>query len=398
MEQEPREKAIRGLRECFGDVSKQAEAIRAPLRICPVGAHVDHQYGRLMGMAIDRALHLAFIPRRESRVRLYSELYGERVEIDLTAREDSPRGHWSDFLRGAVWALRRRGTPVSHGWDGYLCSNTPVGGLGSSAAFGLSCLMALERANGLSIRREENVFLHCQLEREFVGVNVGLNDPMVITHSKKGCVVALDCLGERWDLLPGTGEGEAAWCLLYSGVERSLVGTEYNQRVGECREAAAQLARLGDLKVEGGMGLGKIPRLVYEQQGENLPPRLQQRARHFFTEVARVEEAVRYWSEGDVRGLGRLMNESCESSIQDYQSGAPQLIELARCARDAPGCYGCRFSGGGFGGFCLALVDPRQTEATLENIQREYRARQPKYAEHYLAYRCRGDAGIEILT
>ncbi|MGD2175798.1 MAG: galactokinase family protein, partial [Candidatus Brocadiaceae bacterium] len=37
--------------------------VRSPYRVCPLGAHVDHQLGQVTGMALDRALLLAFCPR-----------------------------------------------------------------------------------------------------------------------------------------------------------------------------------------------------------------------------------------------------------------------------------------------------------------------------------------------
>lgn len=397
MTSEAGRQAIQGLQERFGGPLEGVRVVRAPLRICPLGAHVDHQYGRLIGMTIDRALHLAFIPRPQPRIRFFTTLYSEQGEIDLSQPLGSARGHWSDFLRGAIWALQGQGKPVKRGWDGYLLADTPVGGLGSSAALGLSCLMALETVNGLPLDRQENILHHYQLERDFVGVHVGLNDPTMITHSRPGWMVELDCLSERWERVPWGGREKPSWCLLYSGVERSLAATDYNRRVQECGEAAARLAELSGWKLEGEPGLGKISHVLCGEYQHRLPLTLQRRARHFFTEVERVRQAVRCWFQGDQAGLGRLMNASCESSISDYECGAPPLIDLFQCARQAPGCYGSRFSGGGFGGFCIALIDPRQREATLEYIQRQYQARQPDHASHYRAYPCRMDDGIELM-
>jgi len=34
----------------------------SPYRVCPIGAHVDHQYGPVLGMAIDVGTTLAFVP------------------------------------------------------------------------------------------------------------------------------------------------------------------------------------------------------------------------------------------------------------------------------------------------------------------------------------------------
>ena len=391
------ERAAHGLRKRSGSSSKTIQVVRAPLRICPVGAHVDHQAGRLIGMAIDRALWLAFVPNGERRVRLYSRCFDEQVELDLAGPLGPASGHWADFLKGAVWALRGQGVAVEQGWDGYLDSNTPIGGLSSSAASGLAFLTAFQVAGGRPWSREENVQMHYRLERQYVGVKVGLNDPTMISHSIQGHVVHLDCLTDEWRHLAWGGARQDTWCLLFSGVGRSLTGTPYNRRVEECLEAAARLVESSGVKTEAQLALGRIPQDVFDAYAGRLPENLRRRAEHYYSEVERVDRAAEAWTAGDTAALGRLMNESCESSIQSYQSGAPPLIELARIARQAPGCCGCRFSGGGFGGFCIALVDSERVEETLAYIEREYKARQPQYAQHYQALKCRDANGLELL-
>ena len=52
--------------------AREVCVVRSPYRICPLGAHVDHQLGEVTGMAIDRALLFAFVPREEARVRVRS--------------------------------------------------------------------------------------------------------------------------------------------------------------------------------------------------------------------------------------------------------------------------------------------------------------------------------------
>ena len=31
-----------------------------PYRVCPMGAHSDHQYGKITGFAIDKGIHIAY--------------------------------------------------------------------------------------------------------------------------------------------------------------------------------------------------------------------------------------------------------------------------------------------------------------------------------------------------
>ncbi|MFW6300515.1 MAG: galactokinase family protein, partial [Oceanicaulis sp.] len=39
-----------------------SRAVRSPLRICPLGAHVDHQDGVVSGMALTDSIDLVYTP------------------------------------------------------------------------------------------------------------------------------------------------------------------------------------------------------------------------------------------------------------------------------------------------------------------------------------------------
>jgi galactokinase len=34
-----------------------------PYRISPLGAHIDHQWGKINGLAIDKGIHIAYRPK-----------------------------------------------------------------------------------------------------------------------------------------------------------------------------------------------------------------------------------------------------------------------------------------------------------------------------------------------
>ena len=41
-------------------------------RICPLGAHVEHQVGRITGLAIDKGIHIAYKPKKNGVVEMSS--------------------------------------------------------------------------------------------------------------------------------------------------------------------------------------------------------------------------------------------------------------------------------------------------------------------------------------
>ena len=51
-----------------GWINRDVRVVRSPYRICPLGAHVDHQLGRVTGMAIDRSILLAFVPTDDASI------------------------------------------------------------------------------------------------------------------------------------------------------------------------------------------------------------------------------------------------------------------------------------------------------------------------------------------
>ena len=71
------------------------------------------------------------------------------------------------------------------------------------------------------------------------------------------------------------------------------------------------------------------------------------------------------------------MNASCESSIHNWEAGSPELIELQQILLNTEGVYGSRFSGAGFGGCVIALVDGTRDDDIRRSVDRAMDARPP---------------------
>ena len=82
--------------------------IFSPYRVCPLGAHVDHQHGLVTGFAIDKGVDLWFDIREDSRVVLDSETFSGHVEFDIATPALVKQGEWGDYARGAKFALQKR--------------------------------------------------------------------------------------------------------------------------------------------------------------------------------------------------------------------------------------------------------------------------------------------------
>jgi galactokinase len=406
-------RALQGFAETFGSTTPHpgAEALPlsasaphqgatpqllfSPYRVCPLGAHVDHQDGLVSGMAIDKGVVFAFAPRDDSCVRAASANFSGTIEFDLRDVPPPAKGDWGNFPRGAATALQRhvvahRGDTLTRGVDLFLVGELPVGGLSSSAAVGVGYLLALEASNGLAVTPEENVQLARAIENDYVGLHSGVLDQSMILQGRQDRLLVLDCRsGERRYVALGEGAPEVVIGVAYSGLSQGLVGTGYNQRVSECREAASQLLELAGLPhPEGGARLRDVPAAAFDAHGDALPESLARRARHYFTEQARVQDGARAWGAGDVARVGALVTQSGRSSIENYECGAPELVALYEALIESPGVYGARFSGAGFRGSCIALVDPVAFESVGEGIQARYLRAFPQYAETFGFFRC----------
>lgn len=107
---------------------------------------------------------------------------------------------------------------------------------------------------------------------------------------------------------------------------------------------------------------------------------LARRAEHFFGESSRVRKGVDAWRRGDLTEFGRLVSASGQSSISNYECGCEPLIQLRAILLSTPGVLGARFSGAGFRGCCVALVEAELAETAAQRVRAEYARMQPLQA------------------
>ena len=74
----------------------------SPYRICPIGAHSDHQHGKITGLAIDKGIHMAYGPKKNGVVELTSLNFEKRAQFFVNSVPAQPQKDWADYLRGAA--------------------------------------------------------------------------------------------------------------------------------------------------------------------------------------------------------------------------------------------------------------------------------------------------------
>ena len=149
-------------------------------------------------------------------------------------------------------------------------------------------------------------------------------------------------------------------------MKHSLSDGGYKTRRDECAEVAKLLgiALLRDA----------TPQTV-DKARSRLPETLFRRARHITTENERTLMAVGALRRGAWSELGQLMYGSHASLRDDFSVSCRELdivVDEAR-ALEEKGVFGCRMTGGGFGGCCIALVDSGHAAEIGEAISVGYR-------------------------
>jgi galactokinase len=387
------------LKAVSGCGPSEMRIVRSPLRVSPLGAHVDHQDGLVTGMVLDRAIYLAFVPRADRQVRVESMNYPGGMAFSLDAIPQPTPSDWGNYARGAAQALMQS-HQLRVGMDAVVLGSMPIGGLSSSAAVGIAYLLALEEVNDVKVSPAENIELDRYIENVYLGLKNGVLDQSVILLSSRDCLTYLDCSSMEIAKVPaGAAPTEFEILVVYSGVHQTLVGTDYNRRVTECQQAAHLLLEWSGLSTSNREArLRQVPVEVYLDLGSRLPEPLDRRARHFFTELHRVREGVEAWRVGDIGRLGELMRDSGASSVYNYESGSLHLTSLYGIMCDCPGVYGARFSGGGFRGSCIGLSHPDYREEITAYIAQRYATAHPDIADSYSIHFCQTAEAAHVMN
>lgn len=80
----------------------------SPYRVCPIGAHVDHNLGKVTGFAIDKGIHIAYRAKKSGVVEMTSLQFPKRAQWHIASVPKEKQNGWADYLRGATWALGKR--------------------------------------------------------------------------------------------------------------------------------------------------------------------------------------------------------------------------------------------------------------------------------------------------
>ena len=348
--------------------------VAAPGRVNVIGEHTDYNDGFVLPMAIERyAIMAADAPLPGSvsattKISIYDTHFKESATIDLTAPVTKGTPKWSNYIRGVLAGFQQRGVKLP-ALDVAFLSTVPLGGgLSSSAALEVCTATLMEAATGQKIDPIEKALLAQKAEHDFAGVPCGIMDQFISALGREGHLLLLDCRTRQTQLVP-MSDPSVALLVINTNVKHELSGGEYAERRAQCEEAARNLGvkSLRDVTAEQlEQGKGKLSEVVYR------------RARHVIGEIERTTHAAEGIRQSNWPTVGQFMYASHYALRDDYEVSCAELdavVEIAENIGYKGGVNGCRMTGGGFGGCCVALVKADHVDAISKQMAADYLAK-----------------------
>jgi galactokinase len=346
----------------------------APGRVNLIGEHTDYNEGLVLPAALERGIVVAAAGRDDGIVRALSDRYGGPVEVGRTL--GGPRHlelpPWAAYVRAVAREVVGV-APSGPGADLWIGGDLPSGaGLSSSAALVVASALALSETAGVESPASDSIAFAqmVRLVEHRAGTLCGIMDPLVVLDGKRGCALRIDCRSIEIAEVPIPLDLVLVVC--DSGVERALAQSAYNRRRDECEVARGALERLSGRPLK---NLRDATRDDLAILARAFPGELYRRARHVVEENDRVDRLVDALWRNDRDAVGRLMAASHDSLRHDFEVSTAELDALVEDAQGAPGCWGTRMTGAGFGGCTVSLVDREAAPAFIARMEESFRAR-----------------------
>lgn len=354
-------------------------AVSAPGRVNLIGEHTDYNDGFVLPMALP--LMTVIVGRKcnsaECSVLSTADLKDEAKEQQFPVPAHPGSGTevvsmegplWIKYVKGVVALMNAEGGVP--GFEAVITGCVPLGG-GVSSSASLEIAVALfvqELQAGREISRVDLALLCQQAEHRYAGNKCGIMDQFICSMAEEGKALLIDCkqpLEANCACQVPFSDGELVVLVTDSGVRHALAGgaQEYNKRRASCESAAAKL----NVK---SLRYASMENLI-EAKGQLSEVEFK-RARHVIGEIARTQQAAEALQKSDYRLFGELMYASHESLQEDYEVSCPELDQLVKISRQVSGVYGCRMTGGGFGGCTVTLVQSNALQTLQQHIKDEY--------------------------
>ncbi len=361
--------------------------VAAPGRVNVIGEHTDYNDGFVLPMAIERYAVMAADLSESPTISIYDAQAKAAAQIDISRNVTKGEPKWSNYLRGVIAGFQDRGVAIP-ALDVLLESTVPLGGgLSSSAALEVCTATLVETVAGDRMDPVDKALLCQKAEHEFAGVPCGIMDQFISVMGREGQLLLLDCRSRETQLVP-MDDPSVGILIINSNVRHELGSGEYAKRRAQC-EAAAKALGVNSLRDATADAL--------EEAKGRMDDVNFRRARHVIGEIERTVQAAEGCRESNWTTVGQLMYASHYSLRDDYEVSCPELdaiVEIAEAIGVKGGVFGCRMTGGGFGGCAVALVKTDAVSRITGIIAEKYKKKTGVEASLFMS---RPAAGATVL-
>ncbi|HXI72967.1 MAG TPA: galactokinase [Verrucomicrobiae bacterium] len=342
--------------------------VAAPGRVNVIGEHTDYNDGFVLPMAIEHYAVMAADRSSDGKTvfQIRDTTGVDPVLVDLSLPIQTGEPKWGNYPRGVIAGFLERGMNPG-GLDILLHSTVPMGGgLSSSAALEVSTATLIETVTGKKMDPVEKALLCQKAENEFAGVPCGIMDQFISVMGRANHLLLLDCRSRKTELVP-MSDAAVSLLIINTNVRHELTGGGYAQRRIQCEIAAKDLGvpSLRTATVE-----------MLEAAKGRMDETVYRRARHVIGEIERTVKAAEGVRASKWPDVGQHMYASHVSLRDDYEVSCKELdvvVEIAQSIGLKGGIYGCRMTGGGFGGCAVALVKTELVETISAQIAADYK-------------------------
>jgi len=369
--------------------------VRAPGRVDLMGSHTDYNEGYVLTMPLNLDTWIAFSPRKDENIVLYSVNLDEKAEFSSSVPHSKEQKGWITYISGVAQVFRDEGYDFP-GINGVIHSSVPLGGgLSSSASLECSAAEMFMKAGGFTVDRKQAA-LYCQrAENEYVGMPCGVLDQYTSIMGKAGTLILLDCRALSHILIRLPETIQVVIC--DTQAPHILVGSEYETRRNQCFQGVEILKKrfpviqtLRDTEVK-----------QLQTCKNSMNEEVFKRSLFIIGESQRVLEAsaaISVGTEDEKSGkrLTELFNASFTGARDLYEITVPQMEMMHEAMTTAPGAIASRQAGGGFGGCMSSLVRAHQIEDFKAHVYRFYRESSGLEAKLYTVVPGEGAGTIEF--
>jgi len=366
--------------------AKPSIVVRSPGRAEIIGNHVDYNSGIVIAGAIQQSTLVTITPTTTETINIYSDQFSTNISsfnLEVITKDkyvliDSPK--WCNYVLSVLQTMNSNGIKFL-GLNITITSTVPFsGGVSSSAALELGIAKAVSELFSQPTSNKQLADL-CQIAEHNIGSNCGLLDQYAVALGEAESFLKLDFQDNSVETINVDLDGRSFLIVFDPNVKRELGETGYPERRKSCETGLQLLSEVSGLELTSLRDATMSQLRKYSEsfiakatETSHDGNRLLKRVTHIVSEISRTEQSITKLLENDLEGFGKLMTESGQSALDNYDldDDTPELRYLFETLKQNPKVMGVRNMGGGFSAVVLALVDNSEIQSIEKYISELY--------------------------